>query len=225
MKILAIDTATNVMSAAVLSEKKLISEDIIDYKLKHSKTLMPTLDSILKSVELSYFDFDYFAAVNGPGSFTGLRIGLSTIKALAQVTNKPVIPVSTLESLAYNISFSNGIICPILDARREQVYTALFESSNNGTIKRLTEDSALYLSELRDRLKGIDKPIFLLGDGVDKYAEDLESFKNLIIVPAYLRTCKASSAGACALSHLDNAKTYKTIEPSYLRPSYAEEKN
>ncbi len=223
MKILAIDTATQVAGVALLSENKLISESIINHQLNHSKKLMNTLDQMLENVELKYNDLDYLSVAIGPGSFTGLRIGLATTKAIAQVTNLPIIPVSTLESLAYNISYSSGIVCPLLDARRNQVYSALFQTNNSGKVKRLTQDSALNLEDLKEILNSYNQPIFFLGDGSEKFMKDFITSENRLLVEPYLRLCQPSSVGVCALNHLDQATDFIKVEPSYLRPSYAEE--
>ena len=224
MNILAIDTATQVAGVALLNEKKLISEYLIDYKLKHSKKLIHSLNYLLENVEMNYSDIDYFAIAIGPGSFTGLRIGLASVKALAQATQKQIIPVSTLEALAYNISYSSGIVCPLLDARRNQVYSALFKTNNSGKVERLTPDKALSIQDLLIQLKEYNNPVFFLGDGAEKFKNQLLIKENYQIVKSYLRLSQAASIGYYALENIDKAQDYQVIEPSYLRPSYAEEK-
>lgn len=222
MKILAIDAATNVAGVALMSEDKLICEDILDYELKHSQKLLPMIESVMKNSHLKYKDLDYLAVTIGPGSFTGLRIALATVKGIAQVTKHKIIPVSTLESLAYNLFYTNGIICPLLDARRDQVYTALFRNENNEII-RLTEDRAISIAELLEELKAYDEPVFFLGDGIGRYKEELKKVNNATIVAPFLRQCKPSSLAACAFNNIDKAQDLYSLEPSYLRASYAEE--
>lgn len=223
MNLLAIETATQVASVALFSDDKLISEEIIDFQLKHSKKLLPSLDLMLSNVNLKHSDIDYYAAAIGPGSFTGLRIGLATIKGLAQVTQKPIIPVSTLRGLAQNINYSNGIVCPVLDARRNQVYNALYETDGSGEITELIKDRAVDIEEIKKELLEINKQVYILGDGY-YFFKELNGLKNITIIDPSKRTCKASSIGQFALDNLDLALNYKDLEPSYLRPSYAEEK-
>lgn len=224
MKLLAIDTATRVAGAAVLSEERLICENIVDYKLKHSEKLMPTIALMLENSGLTYADIDVFAAATGPGSFTGLRIGLATVKGLAQACAKPVIAVSTLEALAYNLAYSDGLICPVLDARRNQVYTALFETDGSGRVARLTADSARSLEALQEILARTDRPVYLIGDGAAKFADALTSAADVRLVAPYQRMGHAGALAACALAHRDEARDLRDIAPVYLRPSYAEEK-
>jgi tRNA threonylcarbamoyladenosine biosynthesis protein TsaB len=127
MRILAVDTSSNVASAAIVDDNKLVCECVLNNKLTHSQTLMPMIDEVFKKSELAPQDIDMFAVSSGPGSFTGLRIGVTTIKGLAHATDKPVCGVNTLEALAYNLPFCPYIIAPIMDARREQVYNAFYK--------------------------------------------------------------------------------------------------
>ena len=128
MKILALDSSSNVASAALMDNGVLLGEYSINYKQTHSQTLLPMIDTLLKAVETDVEAVDLFAAANGPGSFTGLRIGsFTTVKGLAHACNKPVIGVSTLLALAYNLPHCDGLVAPILDARRDQVYTAVYQ--------------------------------------------------------------------------------------------------
>ena len=128
MKILAIDTSSAVASAAILEDGKLIAEYILNNKKTHSQKIMPMIDEIIKDSDLTINDIDVFAAAYGPGSFTGLRIGVATAKALAHAVNKPLVEVSTLEGIAYNAVYSDLLLCPIMDARRNQVYNAVYKS-------------------------------------------------------------------------------------------------
>lgn len=222
-----IDSSSIVATAAVVSEEKLLAEIIVNHQKKHAEKLMPAIDHLLGDAGLTIAEMDAFGIVVGPGSFTGLRIGLATIKGLAQALDKPVAGVSTLEALAYNLACSKGIVCPILDAQRNQTYGALFAAEGDGKIERLTEDRAMDIDELIAELRNFDdSPIYLLGDGVPRFGETLtEALSDVRRVPVHLNMNRASSAGVCALAKLEagEAVDYKTIEPLYIRPSYAEE--
>jgi len=131
MKILAVDTSATVASVAITDGERLAAEMILNHKKTHSETLMPMIDTLFQSSEMKISDIDLFAVSNGPGSFTGLRIGVAAVKALAHACNKPVVGVSTLEAMAYNLPYADGLIAPIMDARRNQVYTALYKYENS----------------------------------------------------------------------------------------------
>lgn len=227
MNLLMIDSSSIVATAAVVSEEKLVAEIIVNHQKKHAEKLMPAIDHLLDDAGLTIAEMDAFGIVVGPGSFTGLRIGLATIKGFAQALNKPVVGVSTLEALAYNLACSNGVVCPILDAQRNQTYGALFAAEGDGKIERLTEDRAMDIDELIAELKNFDDaPVYLLGDGVPRFGEALSTaLSDVRQVPVHLNMNRASSAGVCALAKLEagEAVNYKIIEPLYIRPSYAEE--
>ena len=165
MKILSLDTTAEVCSAAVCDGKKLIAEITVNTGNTHSQTLLPAVEQILKISELSLDEIEGFACSTGPGSFTGVRIGVATVKGLAYGKDKPCVSISTLEALAYNLVGFNGIICPVMNARRNQVYNALFECCD-GVLTRLCEDRALSIDELDDELSVCQKPIYLVGDGI-----------------------------------------------------------
>ena len=161
MKILAIDTSALTATAAILSEDMLIGEISTTTKLTHSQTIMPMIDELLKKVSLDITDIDLFACSEGPGSFTGLRIGIGTIKGLAYGLGKSVVGVSTLEALAHNIDVTDLVICPIMDARRGQVYNGLY-SYNGNTLECITEPRALSIEELCQELT---ERTIVVGDG------------------------------------------------------------
>ena len=146
MRILAVDSSSNVASVAIVDDNKLVCECVLNNKLTHSQTLMPMINEVFKKSELTPLDIDLFAVANGPGSFTGLRIGVTTIKGLAHATGKPVCGVNTLEALAYNLPFCPYIIAPIMDARREQVYNAFYKWED-GTIKEVQKPRAISLDD------------------------------------------------------------------------------
>ena len=227
MKVLTVDTATIVATAAVVDENKLICETIVNFQKKHSEKLMPAIDHMLKDAGLTIQDMDAFGIVNGPGSFTGLRIGMATVKGFAQALDKPVIPVSTLEALAYNLPYADGVVCPILDAQRSQVYTALFRFNEEEGMVAELEDSVMDVEELIGILENYsDGPIYLLGDGVPRFYETIvEALPGIIKVKPHLSMNRASSAGTLAVERAlkKQWQDCKSVEPVYIRPSYAEE--
>lgn len=224
MKILALDTSANVATVAVTDDDKLICESILNHKKTHSEKIMPMIDSVLKDSELDISDIDLFAAANGPGSFTGLRIGVSTIKALAHAANKPTVGVSTLEGLAYNISESDGIISPLMDARRSQVYNAVYRGEN-GVLTELKAPRAISLDECLDELKN-EKKVYFLGDGALVYKQEIieKMGEKAFFVPSASSLQRASSIAAVAKIKAEKGLTENchTLLPFYLRKSQAE---
>ncbi len=166
MTILGIDTSAVAASAAVLTDGKIVSECYLNAGLTHSQTLMELIDAALSLAGITAAEVDAFAVAHGPGSFTGVRIGVSAVKGLSFPRNTPCYGVSTLEALAYCADLENCVICPVMDARCRQVYTARFRKEN-GEIVRLTEDAPLSLEQLSEQLKGYSEPVLLLGDGTD----------------------------------------------------------
>ena len=225
MNTLTIDTSTIVASVAILNEEKLVGEMIINHQKKHSEKLMIAIDHLLSDGGLSIQDIDVFGIVSGPGSFTGLRIGMATVKGFAQALNKPVVGVSTLESLAMNIPFADGLICPVLDAQRNQTYTGVFHFENGQLVRDLA-DAVMEIDELITFLQGRNEIIYFLGDGLPRFSQVLrEAIPTARIVPNYLNMNRASSAGALVLERALKGQTshYRQVEPFYIRPSYAEE--
>ena len=217
MKILAIDSCSNVATGAVVADGVVIAEFFINNKKTHSVKLLPAIENMLNEADLTYNDIDVFACTTGPGSFTGQRIGVATAKALAHAVNKPVVGVSSLKSLAYNVRCFDGIICPIMDARREQVYTATFDNKLN-TIK---EDRAMALRDLLEELKG--KRVIFLGDGVASFKDTITVAlgENAFFAPPNLVNLRGSSVALCAIE-AENPQKYDQLLPSYLRMSQAE---
>ena len=164
MLILAVDTTATVGSVALVRDGKVLSEYTVNAGNTHSVTLLPMIENMLKITETDLSSVDLFATSVGPGSFTGVRIGCSALKGIAFSSDKPCIGVSTLEALAYNLRDHEGIICPCMNARRGQVYTALFES-NAGGITRLTPDMAISIEELSSMLADFDGNVHFCGDG------------------------------------------------------------
>ncbi len=224
MKILCLDSATESATAAIIDEDKLLGEITFNYKKQHSTIMMPMVDALLTSTDLSIEDIDGFVVSKGPGSFTGLRIGMATIKGLAQPTGKPFVTISTLDALANNLFFSTGVICPIMDALRGNVYTNFYRVCN-GSLEALGESEILSIEELINKLKNYNEPIHFIGDGTYKFKETLaENLSNVYFAPTHLNVVKASSLGEIGLRRLKNGEKEDvfTSAPIYLRPSQAE---
>ena len=174
MKILALETSAKAVSAAVSEDGKILAAGYQDTGLTHSRTLMPIVEHILKNTDLTVHDMDVIAAAVGPGSFTGIRIGVAAAKGLACAAQKPVVGVSTLAAMARNVAFMDGLVICAMDARRQQVYNALFEAKD-GRLTRLTEDRAISLEDLAAELKASPLPRTIVGDGGQlclRYMED-----------------------------------------------------
>ena len=164
MKILALETSAKAVSAAVTEDGKVLASGYQDTGLTHSRTLMPIVEHILKNTDLTVQDCDVIAVAAGPGSFTGIRIGVSAAKGLAFAAEKPAVGVSTLAAMARNVAWLDGLVICAMDARRQQVYNALFQAEN-GTLTRLTPDRAISLEDLAAEVKGDQRPKIIVGDG------------------------------------------------------------
>jgi tRNA threonylcarbamoyladenosine biosynthesis protein TsaB len=225
MKILAVDSTATTASVAITEDELLLAEYTISNGNTHSETLLPMIESALCILGLSVSDIDLFACSAGPGSFTGVRIGASTVKGLAFGTIIPCIGVSTLEALAQNLIGFDGILCPVMNARRNQVYNALFECKN-GVITRLCEDRAIALDALDEELAALaDQPIYLVGDGYDLSLSQLTKCASRIRqTPVLLRTQNAYSVAQVALALYESGVRTSDSElvPVYLRPCQAE---
>lgn len=219
MKILSVDTSAVCASVAVTENEKVISLCNTNAGLTHSRTLLPMIDSALKNSETELSSIDCFACSVGPGSFTGIRIGIAALKGLADGTKKKCIAVSTLEGLAYNLIGQSVIACPVMDARCNQVYTALFEINGN-EVKRLTEDEAIKIVELAEKLKAFDQRIVFVGDG----AEICHKALGFEIAPPVMRYQNAASVAFAAMNGFDETKLLDASQlmPVYLRLPQAE---
>lgn len=219
MKILAIDTSATAASVAICEENKLIGEFFINTALTHSQTLMPMTEQLLKSTGLSLNDIDAFAINAGPGSFTGVRIGVSAVKGLCFANNLPCISVSTLQSMAYNMLGSECIVCAVMDARCSQVYNAMFKVKGN-TVERLTDDRAISLSELKLKIERYSEKIVLVGDGAEITEHFLnKEFDNVELASISNRAQKASSTAIAGFEKLKSGETMscEQLMPVYLR--------
>lgn len=223
MKILGIDSSAKSASAAVIEKGKIVSSFYINTGLTHSQTLMPMLESVLKCAELSAEEIDLIAVNRGPGSFTGIRIGVAAAKGLADTQNIKTCGISTLESMAYNLLGYNCIAVSAMDARCSQVYTALFRVSGNN-IERLTEDSAMSISDLGNLLMQYTDELILVGDGADlcfkTFKDDIPSLKVASESDKY-----QNAVGVCLAASQKQETEYsdgKNLVPEYLRLPQAE---
>jgi tRNA threonylcarbamoyladenosine biosynthesis protein TsaB len=222
MKILALDSTALTASVALIENERLLALTTLNNGLTHSETLLPMVESLLHSTGNTASDIDIFACSAGPGSFTGVRIGASTIKGLAFGRGKVCIGVSTLHALAYNLICCDGIIAPVMNARRNQVYNALFECKD-GRLKRLTPDRAISVPELDAELSGYEENICLCGDGYEMVKSALIKTK-VCDTPEPLIWQNGYSVAACALElYQSGVRTTDTdLVPTYLRLPQAE---
>ncbi len=219
MLILSVETSAVSASCALLEDDKIIGEYFINNRLTHSKTLVPMIENMLKIAEISIEQVDLFAVSIGPGSFTGLRIGIATIKGIVAPLDKPCIGVSTLEALAQNVVMHNGLICCVMDARCEQIYNALFMSDGNN-IERICDDRAISIKELSNELEKFSKKkIILVGDGANLCYNHIRTNNNVSLATPLLLFQKASSVALLAkkLFNEDKSITSNELKPLYLR--------
>ncbi len=225
MKILAIDSSGLVASVAVVTEERLLAEYTVNNKKTHSQTLLPMLDEIVKILELELKEIDAIAVAGGPGSFTGLRIGSSTAKGLGLVLNKPIINIPTVDALAYNLYGTDRLICPIMDARRNQVYTGIYGYNKEGFLI-LVPQKAVGIEEIAAEINQMGREVIFLGDGVEVYEDKLREIMAVpfSFAPVHLSKQRAAAVGALGIIYykkgiVENADTH---EPTYLRLSQAE---
>jgi tRNA threonylcarbamoyladenosine biosynthesis protein TsaB len=227
MKVLAIDSSSVVAGAAILDDDRLLCEAYHHHKRNHSEILMPLVEEALDSSGLAPDQIDLFAVSSGPGSFTGLRIGISTIKGLAQALEKPVAAVPTLDALAYNIAYTDALVCPIMDARREQVYTSLYRREENG-YSRILPYSAVPVEQLKKELLAFRQPILFVGDGIPAYRNMLMEMMgaSALFAPPYLAYQRASVIACLGRRYALAGESIdcRDLQPFYLRQSQAEQK-
>lgn len=229
MRILAIDSSGLVATVAVVEEEneisKTIAEYTINYKKTHSQTLLPMLDEIVKMTDMNLDTIDAIAVAGGPGSFTGLRIGSATAKGLGLALKKPLIHIPTVDGLAYNLCYTDRIICPIMDARRNQVYTGIY-TSHEGNVEEVVGQCILPMDELIEKIKQSEKEVIFLGDGVPVFAGKIkeELGEKAFFAPAQMNRQKAGSVAQAGKRYFEEGKTETAAEhaPDYLRPSQAE---
>lgn len=230
MRILAIDSSAISASAAVMQDDKLLGEFFINTRQTHSQTLMPMVESVLKCTCTPLDSIDLFAVSAGPGSFTGVRIGVACIKGMAMPGQKPCAGVSTLEAIAQNLTMErlDATVCAVMDARCGQVYNALFDT-NGGKLQRVTEDRAISIEDLTKECMSIGekctKPLFLVGDGA-KLCYNTAGFQELhaVLPPEHLLYQRASGVAQSAMTLYSLGKTVTpaALAPTYLRLPQAE---
>lgn len=215
--ILGIDSSAITAGCALYEDGRLVAEEFFNTSHTHSETLLPMVKSMLDNARLTLGSVDKIAVTTGPGSFTGLRIGISCVKGMCFGAEKPCVPVSTLEAIAFNFVGIDGIVCACMDARRRQVYNALFRSEN-GVITRLCEDRALSLAELDSELSALNERVILAGDGAELAHAFTE--KRYELAPTALRFQRGS--GVCLAAEGKPAVAAAALMPSYLRLPQAE---
>ncbi len=220
MLILAFESTAKAASTALVRDGKLVSQYSQCSGLTHSRTLLPMGEDMLRNAELKLADVDLLAVAHGPGSFTGVRIGVSMVKGLAWASDKPCVGVSTLEAMAWHGLAAGGLVCPVMDARRSQVYNALFRIVD-GSPRRLTEDRPIALEELAEELRTYNERVFLVGDGAELSFRALtEKGLPCSLAPENLRM---QSAWGVAMAAMDKTPgTADDLLPVYLRLSQAE---
>ena len=224
MKILSFETSAKAASVALMEDGKLLAESYQNTGMTHSQTLMVMAQDLLKQCGLGPKDVDAVAVANGPGSFTGVRIGVAAAKGFAWGGEKPLVGVSTLEAMALQLGVWQGYVCPVMDARRSQVYNALFHVSG-GMYTRVREDRAISLAELGEELKNLTEPVFLVGDGsILCYNTSLETLPGLVLPPEHRMHQRAAGVALAAQALLARGGDFSggTLIPNYLRLSQAE---
>lgn len=225
MKILALDSSGLVASVAIVEDERLLAEYTVNYKKTHSQTLLPMLDEIGKMIDLDLNTIDAIAVAGGPGSFTGLRIGSATAKGLGLALEKPLVHVPTLEGMAYNLWGTDKVICPMMDARRNQVYTGIYEWQD-GKIQVLEDQMAVPAAEIAEKLNQLGRDVVLLGDGAEAYKQLLAELLTVpfTMAPAHFNQQRASALAVCAMEYVKQGKTESAAahQPDYLRVSQAE---
>lgn len=226
MKILTIDTCSCSCSVSLHDDKKLIGEIYLNNGFTHSQTLAPIVEDILKYGDIKVKDIDLFGVTNGPGSFTGLRIGLSTVKGMTIVNDAPCIGVSSLYAIALNARFIDGYICVCMDARNNQVYNAIF-NCHGGKIERIADDRAIDINELMDEIKRYEKKIIFVGDGAEICYNTLGEHLNdekLLLLPkeySYPRACRIGEE-VFNIYNLGQISYGEDLLPRYLKLAQAE---
>ena len=224
MLLLSFETSAKAAGAALFDEDKLIGESYQNTGLTHSQTLMVMAEDLLTQCGKSAADVEAVAVAAGPGSFTGVRIGVAAAKGFAWGKELPCYGVSTLEAMALGLGVYDGYVCPVMDARRAQVYNALFYV-NQGAVNRVTQDRAIALAELAEELANLQKPVYLVGDGSNLCYQTLhETVPNLILPPEHRMHQRATGVGLAALKRIaaGEAGNGGELVPNYLRLSQAE---
>ena len=225
MKILAIDSSGQVASVAIVTDEAVLAEYSVKYKKTHSQTLLPMVEEVMKMTGTEGKELDAVAVTNGPGSYTGLRIGSSTVKGLAMVWDKPIIPVPTVDTLAANYADYDGLICPLMDARRGQVYTGLYRFTD-GKLTTVVPQVCTMLNDILAKVNELGEKVIFLGDGVPVHSQEIAGQVTVpyTLAPMHRSVQSAASLGYLACTYLREGKTVTATElvPEYLRLSQAE---
>jgi len=226
MRALAVDTSTNMCGVAVANEQGLLAEILLNDGKTHSHKLIPMLHQLLSNLGLNPADINVYAAITGPGSFTGLRIGVTTIKTIAYAARKPVAGITSLDALAYTaIPSEDDLVCPMLDARNNQVYTAIYKY-RNGVMSNISGYMAVHINELVKKLEESNARVIFTGDGAAIHADFLkiELGNRYLQVPEFMLRNMAAPAAMLALAQALRGETVDSFElaPFYLRRSQAE---
>ena len=222
MIVLSMDSSSLVTTVALLRDEHVLGEFTINFKREHSVILMEKVEELLKDCEVDINDVDGFVVSKGPGSFTGLRIGMATVKGLSMGSNKPYVSISSLDALAYSLINFDGLICPIMDALRDSVFTCIYKNVD-GKLTKVIDYSALSLEELATEINSKGEKVIFTGDGVYKHKDYLkENIPNAIFAPNHLNIIKASSLGELGMIELKNGNfDDKNSAPLYLKKPQA----
>ena len=229
MKILAVDSSGLVASVAVVEDDALLAEYTMNYKKTHSQTLLPMLNEIKEMIDLNLDSIDYIAVAAGPGSFTGLRIGSATVKGMGLALQKDIVEVPTLEGLAFNLCGTDKFVCPLMDAKRNQVYTGIYcftEKDHGWIMETIWEQCAVDVRDIIAACNELGHEVIFLGDGVPVYKQQIEELMEVpySFAPANMNRQRAASVGALASIYAKEGRTVTAAahEPEYLRKSQAE---
>ncbi len=229
MKILALDSSGLVASVAVVEDDCLLAEFTVNYKKTHSQTLLPMLEEVRKVIELDLDSLDAIAVASGPGSFTGLRIGSATVKGLGLALGKPLVEVPTLEGLAYNLYGTDKLVCPLMDARRNQVYTGIYTFVKKGSgwrLETVESQCAVDIRVILEKLNALGREVILLGDGVPVFADRIRELLRVPYSYAAAGRNRQTAASVAALGAVYFAEgrivSAARHQPEYLRMSQAE---
>ena len=225
MLLLAIESSGLVASIAIMSDDKVIGEYTTNFKKTHSQTLLPMMNEVTQMTGIELEDLDAIVISGGPGSFTGLRIGAATAKGLGLALDKPLVNVPTVDALAYNLYGNEQIICPIMDARRQQVYTGLYTFERD-EFKVICPQKAVGIDEIVNEINAMGRPVIFLGDGVPVHREYILEHSNVPcdFAPAHLNAQRAGALAALGKRYFEAGRLETADEhvPEYLRLSQAE---
>lgn len=223
MNLLLMDTSGPVAGVSIIKNDQVVYEAMAVNQFTHSVSMMPMVEEALNHAGMTLDEMDALAVTVGPGSFTGVRIGVSTVKGMAHGANKPCIAVDALEAMAYSAPCFDGVVCPIQDARAGQVYGAAFRWEN-GKIQRLMTDTAIRLEDYLTQIKELGQRFWFVGDGLNRYKDSIAQLmgEKAVFAPAAMSYLRPASAAAAALDHREEAVDYLTLAPLYLRAPQAQ---